>query len=117
MKQLNEQLKRAKDAELLLAESQGPQVFGKPVNQMGSTFKLVYMVGIIAIFCLIFYVLMNKLLHKEVSFSKQKRILREQKRAASGKKSGPLSGTGIRTEKALSSPKKVGTPIEGKKSK
>jgi hypothetical protein len=57
---------------------------------MSATTTLLYVVGILGFFAVIFYTLINKLFNKPVDFTKKKREEREQKKSskvASGKKS------------------------------
>jgi len=112
---LNEQLQRMREEELRIEQSAGPAIFGLPLSEMGTSFKAIYMTAIVATFCLIFYVVINKLMHKEVSFTKQKKLEREKKRTGS-KKSGTSSSSSPKKVATPVEGKKVGTPVEGKKS-
>mmetsp|Transcript_44677 Transcript_44677/g.43288 ORF Transcript_44677/g.43288 Transcript_44677/m.43288 type:complete len:87 (+) Transcript_44677:436-696(+) len=69
---LSEEMKREREEELRASRGSASIAFFD-LAHMSTTGKLMYLVGILGFFVLIFYVLINKLLVKPVDFNKQKR--------------------------------------------
>ena len=62
-------MKREREEELKSSKGT-PQIFFFDLAHMSTAGKLLYVLGIIGFFLIIFYVLINKLLAKPVDFSK-----------------------------------------------
>ena len=83
-------MKRERDEEMKSGRGQAPSIFFFDLSEMGTGLGLLYSVGILGSFGLIFYVLINKLFTKPVDFTKQKKADRGSKKH-SNKSSGSNS--------------------------
>ena len=78
-------MKREREEEMRNTRG-APSIFFMELSNMSTSIGLLYMLGIIGFFGLIFYVLINKILNKPVDFSTQKKIERQSKKRSTGKK-------------------------------
>jgi len=65
-------MKREREEEMRNTRG-APSLFFVELTNMSTTAGLLYMVGIVVFFGIIFYVLINKIVNKPVDFSKKKR--------------------------------------------
>jgi hypothetical protein len=84
-------MKREREEELKTGRG-APSIFFFELSNMSTTMGLVYILGIIGFFAVIFYVLITKLLTKPVDFTKQK------KQERMSKKSSGVSGGSKKTK-------------------
>jgi hypothetical protein len=76
-------MKREREDEL--RDKRGaPSIAFIDLSSLSTSMTLLYIVGILGFFAIIFYVLSRKLFEKPVDFTKQKRADRQQKAASKG---------------------------------
>ncbi len=75
-------MKREREEEMKNTRGGAPSLFFFELTNMSTSAGLLYMVGIIAFFGIIFYVLINKLMNKPVDFNTQKKQERQSKRSS-----------------------------------
>lgn len=63
-------MKREREEEMKSGRGQAPSIFFFELSDMSTGMGLLYMLGIIGFFGVIFYVLINKLIAKPVDFTK-----------------------------------------------
>lgn len=75
-------MKREREEEMKMGRSGAPSIFFFELSNMGTGMGLVYILGIIGFFGIIFWVLITKLMSKPVDFNKQKKLERMQKKSS-----------------------------------
>ncbi len=76
-------MKREREEEMKNTRG-APSLFFFEFTNMSTSAGLLYMVGIIAFFGVIFYVLIQKIMNKPVDFNQKKKVERQQKRGSKG---------------------------------
>ena len=80
-------MKREREEEMRSGRGTAPQIFFFDLNNLQGFTGILFILGVIGAFSIVFYVLFNKVIEKPVDFAKQKKLDREQKKASStGKK-------------------------------
>ena len=81
-------MKREREEEMKSARGGSLNIFFFDLASMSTSMSIVYLLGIMAFFGIIFWILIKKIMTKPVDFTKQKRSERQQKKAS---KSGEAS--------------------------
>ena len=80
-------MKREREEEMRSGRGTAPQIFFFDLNNLQGFTGILFILGVIGAFSIVFYVLFNKVIEKPVDFAKQRKLDREQKKASStGKK-------------------------------
>ena len=66
-------MKREREEEMRQGRGGAPSIFFFELSNMTTTMGLVYIMGILGFFGIIFWVLINKIMKKPVDFTKQKK--------------------------------------------
>jgi hypothetical protein len=79
-------MKREREEEMRSGRGTAPQIFFFDLNNLQGFTGILFILGVVAAFAVVFYALIQKVVEKPVDFNKQRKIEREQKKASNGKK-------------------------------
>ena len=78
-------MKREREEEMRQGRGGAPSIFFFELSNMTTTMGLVYIMGILGFFGIIFWVLIKKIMKTPVDFTKQKKLERMAKKQSSSK--------------------------------
>ena len=81
-------MKREREDELKSGRGGAPSIFFFELSSMTTSMGLIYILGILGFFAVIFWALINKIAAKPVDFGKQKKLDRLQKKSSKSNQSG-----------------------------